>query len=196
MRGPAGRVRTDAERYSRYLAALTPEGRAAAGPPPEPENPYRSYLRNRLWQDLRSETTLPTLRAALGNAAAAGIEIRYPLLDHRIVEMVLPLPGAWKIREGVTKRVLRRAMRGVLPDAVVDRTRKAGWAAPAHEWLRGPPLDSLAALPDSPAWRTRDIYDPAALRRAIAEHRAGVADHSMFLWQVAALEAWWRRRIG
>lgn len=196
MRGEGGRVRPDAERHGRYLGALSPAARAAAAAPRETENPYPSYLRNRLWQDLRFETTLPCLRAAFANAAAAGTEVRYPLLDHRVQELALALPGGWKFRGGVTKTVLRRAMRGIVPDASVDRARKVGWSAPVDLWLRGAASDSVASLPDSPAWRTRDLYAAAEVRRLVAEHRAGAADHSMFLWQAAALEAWWRRWFG
>jgi asparagine synthase (glutamine-hydrolysing) len=187
------RVKTDPVRFSRYLHALAPDWRAAAGPAPELENPWRSSLTNRLWQDLRFETTLPCLRAAVMNAAAFDVEIRFPFLDHRVVEAALPLPGEWKIRDGVTKRVLRRAMRGILPDSVIERTRKMGWSSPADRMFRGPALEKLQRHMTAGDWRTRLLYDEKVLRAIIEEHRLERADHSMFLWQFAAVEAWWKR---
>ncbi len=196
MRDPGGRVRTDPERHGRYIPALSMEMRKAAGSAPVLDNPWVSYLKNRLWQDLRAETTLPCLRAATLNAGAHGMEIRFPFLDHRVVELAMPLPGPWKIRDGITKRVLRRAMRGVLPDNVLNRARKMGWASPADQMFRGAALDKLEAHLHSSEWMTKSLYDANVLARIAAEHRAGQADHSMFLWQFAAVEAWWRRWFG
>lgn len=191
-----GNVKTDPVRFSRYLDVLSQDWRAAAGGPPVLENSWPTYLQNRLWQDLRSETTLPCLRAAVNNAKAFGMEMRYPFLDHRVVEETFPLPGEWKIRDGITKRVLRRAMRGVLPDAVVDRARKMGWSSPADQMFRGPALAKLNSLLLSDEWATKELYDETVLQRMIDEHKNETADHSMFLWQFAAVEAWWRRWFG
>lgn len=196
MRGENGAVRTNPVRFGRYLDVLTPEFQAAVGTPPDLENPYPDYLRNRLWQDFRSETTLPCLRAATGNAAAHGIEMRFPFLDHRVVEWAFSIPGDWKIRHGVTKHILRAAMRGILPSDVTARARKVGWSSPADQMFRGGTLEKLRALIDSSEWVSRDIYDRDAVQRKFTEHESGAADHAMFLWQFAVLEAWWRRWFG
>lgn len=193
MRGANGATLPDPVRHGRYLAVLAPELRAAAGPPLPTENPFPDYLRNRLWQDLSRETTLPCARAAWANAVAAGQEIRYPFLDHRVVELAFSLPGEWKVRDGVQKVVLRRAMRGILPDAVTQRTQKTGWTSPAYLWFRG---DALARIARADGWATLSLYDRTERDRLIAEHRDGAADHSMLFWQIVALEAWWRRWFG
>ena len=105
------------------------------------------------------------------------------------------VPGSMKIRDGVTKRLLREAMRGVLPEATRTRIKKTGWNAPAHVWFSGRGLESLRDLVASRAFRERGVYHLATVDRLIAEHAANTApggprDHMMFLWQLVNLEIW------
>jgi asparagine synthase (glutamine-hydrolysing) len=67
---------------------------------------------------------------------AYGIEARVPFLDHRLVEFALGVPGDLKVKGPVTKWFMRRALRGVLPDEVVDRRDKLGYPTPFGQWLR------------------------------------------------------------
>ncbi len=69
------------------------------------------------------------------------------------------VPGAMKIRDGVTKRLLREAMRGILPEETRTRIKKTGWNAPAHLWFGGRTLDQLQDLVQSRAFRERGIYN-------------------------------------
>jgi len=83
------------------------------------------------------------------NSMAHSVEARVPFLDYRLVEFALGLPDAHKIKGGLTKRVLREAMAGIVPERVRTRTDKLGFVTPEEQWLR----------------RT----DPAAFREALAE---------------------------
>ena len=101
------------------------------------ENPFGSYLKNRTWQDLSRETTPCCLRAEDRQTTAFGLENIVPFLDHRLVEFMFRVPGSMKIHNGVTKILLREAMRGILPEITRSRIKKTGWNAPAHLWLSG-----------------------------------------------------------
>jgi len=70
------------------------------------------------------------------NSMAYGIEARVPFLDHRLAEFALGVHGDLKVKGPVTKLFMRRALRGVLPDAVVDRRDKLGYPTPFGQWLR------------------------------------------------------------
>ncbi len=70
------------------------------------------------------------------NSMAHSVESRVPFLDYRLVEFVLGLPDDFKLAEGVTKRVLRRGMSGVLPDRIRDRSDKMGFVTPEECWVR------------------------------------------------------------
>jgi asparagine synthase (glutamine-hydrolysing) len=77
------------------------------------------------------------LRSADRSSMAHSVESRVPFLDHRLVEFALGLPAEFKIGGGVTKRVLRAAMSGVLPDRIRDRVDKIGFETPESQWLTG-----------------------------------------------------------
>jgi asparagine synthase (glutamine-hydrolysing) len=66
---------------------------------------------------------------------ASGVEIRLPFLDPRVAEFALSLPPELVWSGGFTKRVLRDAMRGLVPDEVLDRRDKVGFETPEHQWF-------------------------------------------------------------
>lgn len=72
------------------------------------------------------------------NSMAQSRETRVPFLDHNIVELCLRMPSAYKIHDGVTKRVLRQAVADVLPDKVMRRVDKQGYSSPTAKWAAGP----------------------------------------------------------
>ncbi len=106
------------------------------------------------------------------------------------------MPGSLKIRDGVTKRLLREAMRGSSPTSRASASRRPGWNAPAHLWFTGPALDELRERVTSQAFRDRGIFDVREVEKLIDEHatlveRAHPVDnHMMFLWQIANVDAW------
>ncbi len=83
--------------------------------------------------------SLPSLITMNDRASAAsGLENRCPFLDHRLVEFAFRLPNGLKIRELKTKYLLRKAMRGIVPDPILDRKDKKGLVVPFQQWLSGP----------------------------------------------------------
>lgn len=84
-------------------------------------------------------STLPTLLRNYDRySMASGVEIRMPFMDHRLVAYTFSLPWTSKVGGTYTKRVLRDALKGVIPEAIRTRRDKIGWNAPLHEWMRGP----------------------------------------------------------
>ncbi len=73
------------------------------------------------------------------NSMAFSIESRLPFLDYRLVESLFAMPLSHKIRYGLTKRVMREAMRGVMPDLITNRQSKLGFSTPEEEWMRQNP---------------------------------------------------------
>jgi asparagine synthase (glutamine-hydrolysing) len=118
---------------------------------------------------------------------AVSLEARSPFLDHKLAELVAHLPTRLKFRGLGSKSLLRRAMRGTLPDEVLDRS-KMGFGVPVGRWMRGPlrPLleDTLLASPD------RGLVKRDVVRRLVGEHVAGTADHGYRLWALLMLELW------
>jgi asparagine synthase (glutamine-hydrolysing) len=84
------------------------------------------------------QAPLPGILSQYDRASmASGVECRMPFMDYRIVEFVFSLPTESKVGGGFTKRILREAMNGILPDETRLRKRKIGFNAPIVEWFRG-----------------------------------------------------------
>lgn len=81
-------------------------------------------------------TALPTLLRNYDRySMASGVEVRMPFLDYRLVCCTFSLPWTSKLGGGYTKRILRDAMKGIVPEEIRKRRDKIGWNAPLHEWL-------------------------------------------------------------
>jgi asparagine synthase (glutamine-hydrolysing) len=147
-------------------------------------------------QLLDLETYLPGCLLPKSDIAsmAHSLELRSPLLDHRIVELGLSLPDSLK-QEGRTGKVaLRRAFAAELPPEVAARG-KSGFALPLAEWFRGA-LEPLARelLLDERA-RARGWFRPEAIERLLSDHAAGRADNGPRLWALTMLELWQRTHV-
>ncbi len=120
---------------------------------------------------------------------AVSLEVRSPMLAREVVELACRLAPPLRVRGRETKRTLRRAARGLLPDAVIDRG-KHGFGMPIAGWLRGP-LAEFARDTLAPARLESDgLLDGGAAARALDDHIAGRRDHRKLLWSLLAFQAW------
>ena len=123
---------------------------------------------------------------------AASIESRVPFLDHKLVEFTARLPERLKLRGWTTKYVLRRAMKGVLPEAILTRP-KMGFPVPLGAWLRGRHRNVLVEYVTSDRARARGIFDADYVSRVVGEHVSGERDHDERLWTLVNFEVWQRQ---
>jgi len=114
-----------------WLVSLPDTGRNDKG------FPYFGRFEARLRHDSFRGPLQELLRYGDRNSMAWSRELRQPFLDHRLAEFVFSLGPEFKISGGMTKVVLRDAMRGLVPDAVLDRSDKLGYQAPQAQWLDG-----------------------------------------------------------
>jgi asparagine synthase (glutamine-hydrolysing) len=123
---------------------------------------------------------------------AHGLEVRVPMLDKDLAAYVMGLPSQYKVRGVEKKWILRRAMRGVLPDAILDAP-KHGFGVPFETWLRKPLASYLKAVLLDGGVARSGFFEPAVLERTIAEHTSGRREHGFLLWKALHLELWFRR---
>jgi asparagine synthase (glutamine-hydrolysing) len=193
-----GRCLPDPIRLQRYLPVLNPDYYDLGEFAPVMEHPFRSYLKNRTYQDMTRETAPCCLRAEDRQTAAYGLGNFLPFFDHRLAEFMFHIPGSHKIRDGVTKHLLRLAMKGTLPEETRTRIKKTGWNAPAHQWFAATRRDALLDLLHSRSFRERGIYQPHVVDALFAQHSDIVTsgrqqeNHMMFFWQLVNLELWLR----
>ncbi|MBI4506641.1 MAG: asparagine synthase (glutamine-hydrolyzing) [Chloroflexi bacterium] len=129
------------------------------------------------------------------NSMAFGLEARVPFLDYRLVEFCLGLPFDDKVRGATTKHIMRRALRGIVPDEVLDRRDKKGYPTPLARWLRGPLRAPAADLLLGSRLPQRGVLRPAVVERKLAAHAAGRHDYSWEIWRWLTLELWFTQFI-
>jgi len=122
---------------------------------------------------------------------AVSLEVRPPLLDHRIVEFAWTLPRHLRFRNGETKWLLRRVLDRYVPRQMVNRP-KAGFAIPLASWLRGPLRDWAEDLLD-PQRVGSGVLNVTSVRKLWAEHVDGGRNHAHAVWTILMFEAWRRR---
>ncbi len=123
---------------------------------------------------------------------ANSIEVRCPLLDHKLAELAAGIPPSWKMRGGVGKYCFIEAMKPRLPDVVWNRPKR-GFSVPIREWLRGPLREMLYDHLTGPRFLERGFVSPAFLNTLIEEHISGRRDNRQTLWALLMLELWFRQ---
>ena len=122
---------------------------------------------------------------------AHSLEVRPPLLDHRLVEWAGQLPADFKLENGARKRVLKKAFEPRLGHAYLNRPKK-GFDAPIVNWLRresGNPLDRLTT---SHYWRECGYLNDVLINKMSRAHRSGNANFAQELWSVIMFDAFLR----
>lgn len=120
---------------------------------------------------------------------AHALEVRSPLMDHRVIEFAARLPAHLKVGAGRGKLVMRHLAAQRLPREIVEQ-KKSGFSIPAAQWLRG----QLKGMAHDAIFtgQIHDYLERNALRRLWDEHQTGSRDHSVFLWAVMMLGLWQR----
>lgn len=119
---------------------------------------------------------------------AVSLEARVPLLDFDLVDFAMAIPGHLRVTPTESKRLFRRAIRGLVPDSVLARPKR-GFEVPLGRWFRGPLRHRIEQLRTSCS-SIESFVDRAAVKRLIGEHTVGRRDHSGQLWRLIVLDYW------
>jgi asparagine synthase (glutamine-hydrolysing) len=122
---------------------------------------------------------------------SASLEVRAPLLDHRIVEFSWRLPRSLKLRGATGKWILRQLLYRRVPRAIVDRP-KMGFSVPIDRWLRGPLREWAADLLSADDLIRGGVLDPAPIARAWRDLMDGRRQTGAAVWAVVMFQAWKR----
>ncbi len=120
---------------------------------------------------------------------AASLELRAPFLDTAVVEFAARLPWQLKMSLTRTKVLLRRALRGVVPDQILRRPKK-GFGIPVAAWIRGPLRPLFEELLSERELREGGVFDPRAVRSLLQTHLEGRADLRKPLWTLLMFQLW------
>ncbi|MGB7781589.1 MAG: asparagine synthase-related protein, partial [Pseudolabrys sp.] len=122
---------------------------------------------------------------------AVALEVRPPLLDHRVVEFAWTLPRHLRVRAGKSKWLLRCVLDRHVPRKLVERP-KMGFGVPLAQWLRGPLRHWAEDLLD-PLHLGGGLLDTRAVRQLWLDHVDGNRNWAYALWTILMFEAWRRR---
>lgn len=120
---------------------------------------------------------------------SCGLELREPLLDHRVAEFALALPLTRKYRNGQMKWLLRHVAYRHVPAVLLDRP-KQGFEMPVGAWLRGPLRDWAEALLDPRRLAADGFLNPEPVRRCWEDHVSGRREFAGKLWDVLMFQSW------
>ncbi len=120
---------------------------------------------------------------------ANSIEVRCPLLDHRLAEMANRIPNRWKMSHGKGKKILLKALGDRLPPELLTRP-KSGFGIPLATWLNGPLKPMLWDTLTSGSFLSRGFTSKSRITEVLREHENGRRDNSFFLWMLLVLQLW------
>ena len=120
---------------------------------------------------------------------ASSLEVRVPVLDHRIVEFSWSLPENLKFREGSSKWILKQVLYRYAPENLFDRPKK-GFSVPIAEWLRGPLKEWANELLSNDSLTQTNVFKTKPLQAMWQDHLSKKCDWSRHIWDVLMLQSW------
>lgn len=144
-----------------------------------------------LYVDLKTYLTDNCLVKVDRMSMACSLEVRVPLLDHKVLEFMATVPPELKLRGMTGKYLLRKAVAPLLPPRIARRG-KEGFSIPMKNWLRDELNPMMRELLSERSVKERGYFRPAAVARLVREHLDGREDHAHRLWAMMLFEQWAR----
>ena len=150
----------------------------------------RSYIMQELWYDSNAAFESEDVMCW-----SWGVNVLSPFFDQEIIDFAWRLPPEHKIKHGVNKFLARKALKGIVPDEILNTISKKGFNAPFDLWVRGSLKNFVMDHLTSDKFRSRGIYDQKIFNKCLDDHMANNANHMMLIWQALNLELWMRNWI-
>jgi asparagine synthase (glutamine-hydrolysing) len=147
-------------------------------------------LDREIYVDLKCTMAESLLMKVDKMSMAHALEVRVPFLDYQFVEFCATIPGDLKLRGFTTKAIFRSAMKGLLPDVILQRG-KQGYSLPIKNWLRQELREYMTELLTSSPL-IKQAFNLDYIRRLMREHQEYRANHNHILWALINLAIWHR----
>jgi len=168
------------------LLSTAPDEEYARNEDRDASSPFRCF-----WRRVLEHTSLPgLLHYEDRNSMAHSIEARVPLLSRDVAHFAMGLSPQAQLRDGWTKAVLRDAVRGIIPDTIVNRTDKIGFAAPTLRWMQGGLRTWWRDALSHAAVSRRGWARPAAVERLSSRIESGNPGAALIMWRLAIAHEW------
>ncbi|MDD5496133.1 MAG: asparagine synthase (glutamine-hydrolyzing) [Candidatus Omnitrophica bacterium] len=158
------------------------------------EKKFASILNNDLYNALKISPLPSLLHIDDRSSMAHSVESRSPFLDYRLVEYLFSLGPEFKIRDGLTKYVLRMSLKGVIPEEVRLRKDKMGFATPLERWLKTGLKAKALEIFSSREFASRPYFDQKEVLRIFKDFTEGRTSNGHYMvWSWLNLELWFRK---
>lgn len=152
------------------------------------------HLSRVLYTDIKTYLVSDILVKVDRMSMANSLEVRAPILDHRVVEYAANIPSSLKLKQNEKKYILKKTFASLLPSDILYR-KKMGFSVPLAHWLR----NELKATAEEKLLKSENglsnYFKPAEIKNIWLEHQQGVNDHSTALWTLLMFEFWWQKYV-
>jgi asparagine synthase (glutamine-hydrolysing) len=149
----------------------------------------KSLLQRMLYVDTQIILPNTFLEKVDKSTMAASVEVRVPFLDNDLVDFVMSLPSGIKLQHGEKKFLLKKALRNVVPDEILEGP-KTGFGVPYENWLRGPLYNFMNDRLHSKYIRQLSIFNYSILDKMIMDHKNSKGSFGFQLWKLMNLSIW------
>jgi asparagine synthase (glutamine-hydrolysing) len=170
-----------------YRAVEVLRGHAANSPTDEPLSMIQ-YLDFKTY--LPGDILTKVDRASMAHA----LEVRVPLLDHKLVEWISGLPPDMKLHGSEGKYIFKKSLESILPNDILYR-KKMGFSIPLASWFRGPLRERVQTALLGPGLSDTGIFNMSYLREIVEQHQSGIRDYSVAIWSLLMFEAFLRNEM-
>jgi asparagine synthase (glutamine-hydrolysing) len=170
-----------------YSAIEVMRGHAARSPTDDPLSMIQ-YLDMKTY--LPGDILTKVDRASMAHA----LEVRVPLLDHKLVEWISGLPPEMKLKGSEGKYIFKKAMEKYLPHDILYR-KKQGFAVPLAAWFRGPLRERVQQALLGPTLADTGMFNQDYLRELVEQHQSGRRDYSAPIWTLLMFEAFLKKEM-
>jgi len=156
--------------------------------------PQSDILQRMIFWEFRNRLPELLLMRVDKISMAHSIETRVPFLDHRLVEYAMKIPSSLKLKNGVTKYILKKAVEGIIPDEIIYRP-KQGFNAPMTEWLRGPLEKYARDRIFNSRLKNEKLFNYEFINQ-LFERNAKGKNNGQLIWTILNFTIWWEKWIG
>ncbi|GAC1527250.1 MAG: asparagine synthase (glutamine-hydrolyzing) [Chloroflexota bacterium] len=154
--------------------------------------PTRSPIDQVLYLDMKMYMEADILVKVDRSSMGCSLETRVPLLNRTLIETVERLPLDMKLRGFSRKYIFRKALKGILPPEIIDRSKK-GFGIPMARWINSELAPLVNELFDEQRIRSDGYFQYAYIRSMLDDHTAGRRDNRMQLWTLMVFQLWHQR---